>query len=83
MGSRKTLPKNQRLYSRPTKAYQQNMSKHMPELQPPAMPDPKKTRIINIVIAVVAVILIIVLSIFVSPWLAWYHSFSLLFTESA
>lgn len=62
------MPRNQQIYMRQTKGYQQNIARSMPEAQPPKQPGRKPILIINIV-AVLAVIGLAVLGkIFIGWW---------------
>ncbi len=69
MAKKQRMPRNGQMYNRPTKAYQQNVMKNMPDMADvPDMPTRKKMLIMHIVAAVVVIGLSMLLYTVVSWW---------------
>ncbi|MDD6389032.1 MAG: hypothetical protein SPI84_00805 [Anaerovoracaceae bacterium] len=68
MSKKQRMPRNQQIYMRQTKGYQQNIARSMPDMKPPEMPGRKFIIIINIV----AVILIIGLAVLAKIFIGWW-----------
>lgn len=64
----RTMRPDQMYSRRPTKGFQQNLSKSMTDARPPEMPDLKKNRIYTIIFVVIMVALLVVLNIFFKWW---------------
>lgn len=68
MSKKQRMPRNQQLYRRPTKAFQQNIAKNDPRMQMPEMPSRRKTLAINITAAVIVVVLFVLGIKFLGWW---------------
>lgn len=67
MAKKQRTMRPMQMYNRPTKAFQQNMSKNMMDLNPPAMPTRKQTLTTSIIVIAVLVIMAVLFGIFL-PW---------------
>lgn len=68
MAKKQRMPKNQQMYMRPTKGYQQNLARGMSEMKAPDMPSRRSIIIVNVLAAVLVIVLAILAKIFINWW---------------